>query len=266
MRHFCACCGHATLDEPPGRTGQICPVCFWEDSRIPEGDAGGWNGSNGVSLEEAQDNFQEMGACSPAFVQGVRPARPEESRDPAFLTIRGAQEASEAETRSLIHAAFAGLGGGTSLREAALECFGDPLKESPPFDLGRIRGWHDLTHETLCHSYFASAPSFLDPRGYRYHLPAYLCCWLDIHREEDPFGVLDRILWSLRDTWACPGVLARDGWHKDRFEILTASQRHAVAHFLQHLARYETDTQTREDAQEALDRGWSDLLAPAAGA
>jgi|GEM_PF-4419252 len=32
-KHPCDCCGHQTLAEPSGRTGQICPVCFWEDSR-----------------------------------------------------------------------------------------------------------------------------------------------------------------------------------------------------------------------------------------
>lgn len=261
----CACCGHRTLAELPGRTGQICPVCFWEDSVHPEGDEAGWNGSNGLSLEEAQENFERTGVCAPAFAADVRPAGAAEARDPAFRTARGERQASEAAVRSLIHSAFENIGGGVSLREAALEMFGDPNKESPPINMGRIRGWRNLTHEILGHPYFASAPSFFDPAGHRYHLPAYLCVFLDGDACRSEFHMYDSILQGLSEMNPGGPTLDRFGLASERLAALDPPQRHAVAAFLDHLARFSRDGIERENAQTALARGWSDLLEPPQG-
>ena len=56
----CPCCGYLTSPEP----WDICPVCFWENdaSQVRDPDASG--GANGISLRQAQRNFQNFGACN----------------------------------------------------------------------------------------------------------------------------------------------------------------------------------------------------------
>ena len=75
----CPCCGHRTLEEPPG-SYDICPVCFWEDDGQDDHDAdvvrGGPNGS--LSLSQARQNYQQFGASSERRRQFVRPPLPDE--------------------------------------------------------------------------------------------------------------------------------------------------------------------------------------------
>ena len=268
MRHPCACCGHRTLDAPPGRTGQICPVCFWEDSHHPEGDAAGWNGSNGVGLEEAQLNFAELGACAPAFVGDARPPREDEPRAPGFRVFAEERDASAAEVRARIHHAFQDvrLGDGTSLHQAvAIDDFCSPAEVTNARKLDPEPHWTRIPCSKIGSLALQGVPTFLDAAGYRHHLPAYLCCWLEGTPERTGSLAFDAVLWQLQRAWRPPG----SGWAAqvaaERLAALDPPQRHAVARFLQHLARFGTDPTEREEAQKALDRGWSDLL-PDAGA
>lgn len=66
----CPCCGYLTLDERGNY--EICPVCYWED------DGGDGTGPNHMTLEEARENFQRLGAVREDFVRLVRPPLPEE--------------------------------------------------------------------------------------------------------------------------------------------------------------------------------------------
>ncbi len=88
-RYPCVCCGHLTLNEPPG-SYNICPVCFWEDDLIQLRWPDYSGGANKPCLIEAQRAFGNMGAKESrlfAFVrapsddepreQGWRPAEPE---------------------------------------------------------------------------------------------------------------------------------------------------------------------------------------------
>src|SRR5689334_21768855 len=74
----CPCCGYLTLDERGGF--EICAVCFWEDDGQDERDAevvrGGPNG--GLSLRDAQRNFDRVGACEERHIYHVRPPEPGE--------------------------------------------------------------------------------------------------------------------------------------------------------------------------------------------
>lgn len=60
-KYPCPCCGHLVFDFQPG-FHQICPVCGWEDDltqlRFPLMPGS----SNGVSLQDAQQNYQDYGA------------------------------------------------------------------------------------------------------------------------------------------------------------------------------------------------------------
>jgi len=59
----CPCCGFLVFQEPPG-SYDICPFCFWEDDALQLEFAttlGG--GANHPTLEQAQLNFQTLGAC-----------------------------------------------------------------------------------------------------------------------------------------------------------------------------------------------------------
>lgn len=74
----CPCCDYLTLC---GRAGyEICPVCCWEDDGQDSHDAdevrGGPNGS--LSLTQARESYQRIGAADVRFVSSVRRPRPEE--------------------------------------------------------------------------------------------------------------------------------------------------------------------------------------------
>jgi hypothetical protein len=73
VRYPCPCCDHLTLQEPPGGSYDICPVCFWEDDGVQLSDPRYEGGANGVSLEEARENYRRFGACEERVLPYVRP-------------------------------------------------------------------------------------------------------------------------------------------------------------------------------------------------
>jgi hypothetical protein len=73
----CACCGCYTLEEPEGGY-EICPVCFWEDDAVQNNDPEFSGGANKVCLREAQENFENYGACTESAVPFVREPSAEE--------------------------------------------------------------------------------------------------------------------------------------------------------------------------------------------
>ena len=70
----CPCCRHFTLSGVAQY--DICPVCFWED----DGTTGdhGFSPNGGLSLIEAQQNYQKFGADTERHIKHVRPPRTEE--------------------------------------------------------------------------------------------------------------------------------------------------------------------------------------------
>lgn len=76
IAHPCPCCGHLTLDEPPG-SYSICAVCFWEDDAVQLRWPTMEGGANSRGLIDAQAAFEEHGATR-RFVANVRVPRPVE--------------------------------------------------------------------------------------------------------------------------------------------------------------------------------------------
>jgi len=82
----CPCCGHLVFDREPG-FHQVCPICGWEDDisqlRFPLMPGAG----NGVSLFEAQRNFQRYGASERKNLGSTRAALEEESVERGWRTL-----------------------------------------------------------------------------------------------------------------------------------------------------------------------------------
>lgn len=262
-KHPCDCCGHRTLDEPSGRTGQICPVCFWEDSRWPDEDGQAFDGS-GVNLESAQNNFAHLGACHEDFKHDARPPSEHEPRDPAWRSIAQRRKAKFDALRDLIHEAFRGVnrGGGTSLADADhLDAMGTgPREKTSKPDKGL--DWRTVAVQDLVDLRFQSVISFFDPAGYRYYLPAYLLAWLGDHAETSGSFVFDCLLRGWADMHPDHPEYGIGGIPHERLSILSQAQRYVIARFLEHLAGSgSNDDFTRQDARKALANGyWQSVL------
>ena len=55
----------------------ICPVCFWEDDFLIEGEDD-YSVCNHITLNEARKNYQEFGASDVRLLKHVRKPKPEE--------------------------------------------------------------------------------------------------------------------------------------------------------------------------------------------
>ena len=77
-RYPCPCCGYLTYFHEPDGTYEICPVCRWEDDPVQSNDPDRGGGANVVSLNEARENFEKVGAKRLESVQFARPPKPEE--------------------------------------------------------------------------------------------------------------------------------------------------------------------------------------------
>lgn len=83
-KYQCPCCGYFTYKssanvdwESWGYIGYICPVCFWENDPFIFSD-NELSLANGVTLNEAKDNFLQFGACRRSMLPYVRPPRDDE--------------------------------------------------------------------------------------------------------------------------------------------------------------------------------------------
>ena len=94
VKYPCVCCGHLTLDEPPG-SHLICPVCFWEDDAVQLRWPDWAGGANKASLIEAQRNFQRLDASDKRSIPHVRAAKDDEPVDPNWRPINPRQDEFE---------------------------------------------------------------------------------------------------------------------------------------------------------------------------
>lgn len=81
QKFACPCCGYRTYDQLPNGSYAICPVCFWEDDLHQLQNPRYESGANPISLEQAQKNFIEFGACDQNMKKNVRPPLPDEGKD-----------------------------------------------------------------------------------------------------------------------------------------------------------------------------------------
>lgn len=67
-RYACPCCKNRTLG---GRgTEYICPVCMWQDDE---------SANHGLSLAQARDNYERIGAVDPGQLMHARPPNKREA-------------------------------------------------------------------------------------------------------------------------------------------------------------------------------------------
>lgn len=78
MKYRCPCCGYFTFAQQPDGSYDICPVCYWEDDAMPLEDPTFEGGANGVSLNEAKENFLKYGACTEKMARFTRPPKEDE--------------------------------------------------------------------------------------------------------------------------------------------------------------------------------------------
>jgi len=77
----CPCCGYYTLKDSYENTFELCEVCFWENDGIQFGDPDYEGGANGVSLNQARENFSKFGACDEWSTGSVRQPTAEEKEE-----------------------------------------------------------------------------------------------------------------------------------------------------------------------------------------
>lgn len=78
MKYRCPCCGYYTFDERPNGKYDICPVCFWEDDPFQMESPDYREGANGISLNQARENYLQYGACILSMKMNVREPNEEE--------------------------------------------------------------------------------------------------------------------------------------------------------------------------------------------
>lgn len=242
-RHPCPCCGYRTYLLPAGGAMQLCPACFWEDA---PGDAR-YNGSNQVSLVEAQRNFAEFGACERGYRSTVRNALPEESRSPHWLTIDDLREKLVSE----IEHAFADvlLDDGVTLHQMqVLDDYGGEEEQLAARRKDPETRWQQITGEKL--SLFSDSMVFLDAKGFRFHLPAFLRHALITAFPSSGAADTHGVMFALQDG-------PRNSYHEDGIKLLDPSQMQCIASFFHYFAR-SSESGWESEARKALKAGWNE--------
>lgn len=250
-RYPCPCCGYLTLPQPAPGSWEICPVCFWEDS--PED--WDWN-SNGVYLEQGQANFEKLGACGPGWISDVRPPTPDEARLPGWQSLAEQEPECRQTLIETIAEAFADVlrEDGVSLHQArVIDAYGGPAEEAQARLLDTDGHWWEVPDERIAELY--EALSFVDPKGFRYYIPAYMIWTLKHYRSTDSNSVDSTVY-----AFLIYGGL--EEWTQTRFEILNQPQRRAVCWFLQYIVRFGRRYADTPSAQLALDQYWGQFCSP----
>ncbi len=168
----CRCCGYLTLTEKPPGTYLICPICFWEDNNEEMNDWREWMGSNQVSLRQAQRNFLEFGACELEWLNDVRPPTGEDVRCPDWETIEVIAKREALLLTEQIREAFikVNLEDGITLHEARARDDYEDTQKARMID-SHIH-WLDIPDNWIQN--FSDIFCFLDPKGFRHYIPAYM--------------------------------------------------------------------------------------------
>ena len=64
----CPCCNFISLSQQD--SFEICPICFWQNDVL---DDEGYSGANGITLQEAKENYRKIGACSEEMIKNILP-------------------------------------------------------------------------------------------------------------------------------------------------------------------------------------------------
>lgn len=82
---YCPCCGYNTFEGEERLQYTICPICYWEDDPIQFSEPFYEGGANRVSLNQAQKNYEEFGACERAMRRHTRKTNISDVRKPGWL-------------------------------------------------------------------------------------------------------------------------------------------------------------------------------------
>ena len=144
---------------------------------------------------------------------------------------------------------------GVTLHEAmALDNYGGPEERRKARAQDTESRWQDVPDEDIRSS--DAVLNFLDPKGFRYYIPAFLVWYLTYLDNEDPdfwsnnFDSVDFQLEAGRT-----GDI--DDHYLSKFTFLTPTQSKAIAHFLVFLAEREKSYRAEEEAlrQEQISSG-----------
>lgn len=152
---------------------------------------------------------------------------------------------------------------GVTLHEAlVIDDYGSDAERAAARELDTDRRWQDVPgHLIEGHS---DALHFVDPKGFRYYLPAYMVWALRHFRTSDSFSV-DHVIFSLtlgKGSDANTGLCDMRGWALERFRLLTGDQSRAVCRFLRFMAGQERCADAGV-AKAALNAFWGEYCAPA---
>jgi len=151
-----------------------------------------------------------------------------------------------------ITAAFDGVAreDGVSLREAReIDVFGSDKKRAAARRLDTDTRWQDVPNADLLDYY--NSLVYLDAKGFRYYLPAYLI-WDLTANISSTHGIDSYVLFHLQVP---PEPNLRHDW-LERFALLTPPQGRAVCRFLRFVAVHG-EWDDPQDAADALTAYWS---------
>ncbi len=147
-----------------------------------------------------------------------------------------------------ITAAFDGVAreDGVSLRESRMiDNYGCDEERAEARRLDIDTRWRDVSNADLRDYYYAL--HYLDAKGFRYYLPAYLI-W-DLRENTSPeHGIVSDTLWHLHPP--------DDDSQLERFRLITPQQGRAVCSFLRFVAIHGSEGE-REEAAGHLSDYWS---------
>jgi hypothetical protein len=177
-------------------------------------------------------------------------------------------ESLEERKRALIAeitAAFDGVAreDGVSLHEAhVIDDYGSAEERAEARAMDTESCWQDVPDELIARG--DSVLSFLDPKGFRYYIPAYIVWYLkynvtDLDSRSDncfPFeesNTPDSVLFHLGIRFG--PAKPPDEYALKRYRLLTTEQSKAVAHFLVLVSEREEEWEVWEEA------GWCERIA-----
>lgn len=247
MTYACLCCGYMTLDNKPPGTYEICPICFWEDSASDSM----WEKSNHVSLLEAQRNFLQFGACEREWLDMVRAPTEADKRPADWQTLDRAAETARSAVIAEITSAFDGVSreDGVTLHEAdVIDDYGSDAERQKARRLDQDSRWQDVP-ETDIENY--PILCFLDPKGWRYYIAAYMVWSLRHHMTSDSMSVDSTIY-----TFKLSKKEDLRKWEMSRYSTLTESQSKAVCNFLRFMRDHSHGFADELVARKALKKYW----------
>lgn len=203
----CRCCGHRTHAGPTtGWTLQVCNVCGWEDGELSY-ESEHHRFGNDHTFDDAQAFYQADRARLVAVVEDVF----------ADVTLDGGDSLYDAE----LHDSYGYVGEWITVEHRQVEA-----------------RWQDITAEKLRIFPNGGPCIFLDTKGLRFYLPAYM------RHELDPSASVDIDI----DTMLF-AVGHDDSRHRDLRGALNAAQFDCVCNWLRTLASDLTHWNSTEASQ-----------------